>query len=70
MKTQSELIYEHLSKGGTLTVAEALTMFGCYALSQRCTEMMRSGVPIERDMVKLPNGKRIARYRMGGVAYG
>ncbi len=68
--TQSEMIYQHLSSGGTLTVAEALTQFGCYALSQRCTEMMRSGVPIEREMVKLPNGKRIARYRMGGIAHG
>mgnify|MGYP001585009100 CR=1 FL=1 len=68
--SQSERIFEYLSNGGTLTVAEALNKFGCYALSQRCTEMMRSGVPIERDMVRLENGKRIARYKMGGLAHG
>ena len=68
--TQSEMIYEHLSKGGSLTVAEALTQFGCYALSQRIGELKRDGVPVESEMVKLANGKRVARYRLGGIAHG
>ena len=70
MKSQSEVILEHLSAGGTLTVAEALSRFGCYALSQRIGELKRDGVPVESEMVRLANGKRVARYRLGGVAYG
>lgn len=68
--TQCDRILEHLAAGGTLTVAEALTRFGCYALSQRCTDLRRDGVPIVSEMVKLPNGKRVARYKLGGTAYG
>lgn len=68
--TQSEMIYEHLSKGGTLTVAEALSWFGCYALSQRIGELKRDGVPVESEMVKLANGKRVARYKLGSFNYG
>ncbi len=70
MKTQSELIYEHLSKGGTLTVAEALSQFGCYALSQRIGDLKRMGVPIDSEMVKVGEGKRVKRYWLGKVAYG
>ena len=68
--TQNDAILAHLSAGGTLTVAEALTGLGCYALSQRIGELKREGVPIEAEMITLDNGKRVARYRMGGIAYG
>ena len=68
--SQCEAIYEHLLGGGTLTVAEALSKFGCYALSQRIGELKKDGVPIQSEMVKLPSGKRVAQYKMGGIAHG
>lgn len=66
--TQQGQILRYLRAGGSLTVAEALSMFGCYALSQRCGELSRAGWPIISEMVKLANGKRVARYRMADAA--
>lgn len=63
--TQQGKILRHLKSGGTLTVAEALSLFGCYALSQRCGELRRMGWPIESEMVEVKPGTRVARYRMG-----
>jgi hypothetical protein len=60
--TQTDAILAHLMAGGTLTVSEALTGFGCYALSQRVGDLKRAGHPINSERVSLDNGKRIARY--------
>ena len=60
--TQCELIQNYLENGGTLTVAEALSRFGCYALSQRAGELKRRGVPIVSEMIRLPSGKYVAQY--------
>ena len=68
--TQAETLLNHLMSGGSLTVGEALQWFGCYALSQRIGELKRDGVQIVSEMVKLPTGKRVARYKLGGIAYG
>jgi hypothetical protein len=59
---QTDAILAHLKAGGTLTVSEALTSLGCYALSQRIGDLKREGHPINAEMVRLANGKRIARY--------
>lgn len=67
---QADLILAYLTAGGTLTVGEALTKFGCYALSQRIGDLKRDGVPIESKMITLPNGKRIAQYKIGTIAHG
>ena len=68
--TQLERLAAHFAAGGTLTVAEALTQFGIYALSQRVGELKREGVPIDAEMVETTGGARVARYRMGGIAHG
>ena len=70
MTTQCDKLLAHFAAGGTLTVAEALTQFGVYALSQRVGDLKRDGVPIEAEMVDTAGGARIARYRMGGMAHG
>lgn len=59
---QTKRILEHLQKGFTLTVAEAITLHGCYALSQRCGDLRRMGYPIKDEWVKTQNGARIKRY--------
>lgn len=64
-ESQAEMILAHLRAGNTLTVLEALeSPFRCYALSQRCGDLRRAGFPIKSEMVKLPSGKRVARYSM------
>lgn len=70
MKSQHEQIYEYLTQGHALTALDALQKFGCMALSQRIGNLKRDGVPIESETIKLPNGKRVSRYKLGGLAHG
>lgn len=60
--TQSSLILHHLQAGGTLTVLSALTMFDCYALSQRVSDLRREGHPIKSETIQLESGKRVSKY--------
>lgn len=68
--TQLESLKAAFNRGESLTVAEALTRFGIYALSQRCGELQRMGYPIVSERVSLPNGKSVCRYSLMSVAYG
>ena len=61
---QSDEILRYLRDNNTLTVLEAIQRFGVYALSQRVGDLKREGHNIESEIIKLPNGKRIARYRL------
>lgn len=67
---QREILMEAFDRGESLTVLEAIEKYGIYALSQRCGQLWREGYPVDSEMVTLPNGKRIARYRRAGIAYG
>ena len=62
--TQCDKIAAWLGSGRTLTVAEALTELGIYALSQRVGELRRQGVPIASDTVETAGGARVSRYRL------
>ena len=63
MPTQLEVLDRHFAQGGTLTVAEALHLFGVYALSQRCGELRKMQRPLVADTVTTETGKRVKRYR-------
>ena len=62
--TQHHALLTAMQRGERLTVAEALTRYGVYALSQRMGELRRMGWPIEAEMVRTETGKRVARYRL------
>lgn len=67
--TQHEQILSHLESGGTLTVAEALTKFGIYALSQRIGEInrdpsFRSTGRYIASISESQGNKRYSRYRL------
>lgn len=62
--TQNRTILEALKRGERLTVMEALTRYGVFALSQRCGELRRMGWPIQSEMRTLANAKRVAVYSM------
>lgn len=67
-QTQQGKILRHLQRGGSLTVGEALSMFGCYALSQRIGELKRAGWPIISERYRTPGGAVVARYMMAVAA--
>jgi hypothetical protein len=59
---QHDTLLAALRRGECLTVAVALSQYGCYALSQRIGELKRTHPEIETEMVRTATGKRIARY--------
>lgn len=62
--TQGELILNHLRAGKHLTALEALSRFACLRLAARIGDLKKEGHAITKRMVELPNGKRVASYRM------
>ena len=66
MSPQNQAIIEYLKTGESLTVAEALTKLGVYALSQRIGEIRRE-YPVVSERVTTPSGKHISRYRLIAV---
>lgn len=59
--TQTEILRAAFERGERLTVAEALTRYGIYALSQRCGELKRQGFKLGTQMVALPSGRELYR---------
>ena len=62
-QSQRERIRRHLDAGGSLTPLQALVLFGCMRLGARIYDLQRQGYPVRCEMVRLSNGKRVARYR-------
>jgi hypothetical protein len=61
-RSQCEQIWDALCRGESLTVAEALTRYGCYALSQRIGELKEKHPQIESEWVDTAGGARVKRY--------
>lgn len=61
-RTQAGILLRALKSGERLTVAEALSRYGVYALSQRMGELRRSGWPILSETVEVKPGTRVSRY--------
>ena len=63
MKTQCQMIREHLEAGHRLSPIEALDKFGCFRLASRINELRKQGLDIRTDIVEgAENGKRWAEY--------
>ena len=69
--TQLEILADALDRGERLTVAEALSRYGVYALSQRMGDLARKwGYPVESRTVETASGKHVSEYFKGGIACG
>lgn len=66
--TQTESILSDLEQGKRITPLDALEDYGCFRLGARIFNLRKDGHPIARDMIKLPNGKRVAEYYMEGIS--
>ena len=62
--SQCNRILAYLKEGNSLTQMEALPMFGCSRLASRINDLKNRGESIESIRIVLPNGKRVAQYRM------
>ena len=65
--TQLGTLLQALQRGEKLTVAQALTQYGCYALSQRMGDLKRMGWPVLTSTITTNSGKRVAQYSWGGT---
>ena len=59
--SQNALIKGWLLNGHSLTTLDALTLFGCFRLSARISNLREEGYDIVTEMVEV-NDKRIAKY--------
>lgn len=62
MESQNKMIKAHLDSGKTITAIEALDQFKCFRLASRINDLKQSGYLVDKRMIELPNGKRVAQY--------
>jgi len=60
---QTDMIRQHLLRGGSLTPIDALRDYGCFRLAARIKELREAGLNIE-TVKERANGKSYARYRV------
>lgn len=63
-ETQNAKILAWLSDGNKITALEALQKFGCFRLASRIHDLREKGWNITKEMIILPNGKRVAEYSL------
>ena len=62
---QTEMIKEHLDAGKTITSLEALNLFSCFRLASRMHDLKKEGYTFNKEMVKIGDGRKVARYSKG-----
>jgi hypothetical protein len=67
MKSQTQLIKNHLESGNSITPIEALNLFGCFRLSARIKDLRDQGLDITTENIT-QNGKTFAKYSMDLVS--
>ena len=55
-------IARHLAEHGSINFYEALEEFGCSRLAARIYDIRAAGIDVMSSTLKLPSGKRVARY--------
>lgn len=63
-KTQCEMILKALKAGEKLTHLDAEKRFQCLRLGARIYDLKKHGFDIERQMITVKSGKRVAQYSM------
>lgn len=64
LKPQTRKILNHLSKHGSITPMEALTVYSIYRLSACIHDLRNTGISIVTKMKEDASGHRYARYEV------
>lgn len=67
--TQTEAILR-LLQDRDITALDALSEVGCLRLAARIAELKDAGHQIRSTMIRLPNGKHVAKYHLHRPAFG
>ena len=62
--TQTDQVYRHFTQGRSLTPLSALNLFGVMRLGARIWEIRQRGFKVRSTLVRLQNGKHVARYSL------
>lgn len=62
MNSQNQMILEYLKDGNSITALQALDKFKCFRLASRIGELKSMGHKIDKQMIKVKSGKRVAKY--------
>lgn len=62
--SQNKAIANWLKQGKSITALEALNYFGYFRLASRISDLRKTDLNIEVSRIVLPNGKRVAQYRL------
>ncbi len=62
--SQNAKILEWMLHGNKITQLDALKLCGCFRLASRIHDLRERGYDIIREMIILPNGKRVAEYHI------
>lgn len=62
--TQDEMIKRHLQSVGTITCAEAQTVYRCRSLTSVVARLRNEGLPIKSVRKTDPLGQRYVRYTL------
>ena len=61
-KTQTQMIYEHLIKKGSITNVEAANIYKARSLTKRIHEIRSRGAEVRSEWCRDPMGQRYVRY--------
>lgn len=64
MINQQGRILAHLKQGNGLTSLAALERFDCFRLAAQIHSLKRKGHQIKTTMIRVPSGKKVARYNL------
>ncbi|MEF2249326.1 hypothetical protein RSP795_10320 [Ralstonia solanacearum] len=65
LSPQSQLVYDHLVRVGSITNVEAHAVHRVRSLSRRITEISDAGAPIKKDRRRDVTGQFYVRYSLG-----
>lgn len=63
-ESQNGKILAWLQEGNKITQMDALNLCGCFRLASRIYDLRERGYDIIKEMIILPNGKRVAEYSL------
>ena len=63
-ESQNAQILAWLENGNKITALDALKHFNCFRLASRIHDLRERGCDITKEMIILPNGKRVAQYSL------
>lgn len=63
-ESQTGAILAHLLSGKAINPLQALNDYKCFRLGARIWDIRKAGYNVERQMIRVASGKRVAPYRL------